>query len=218
MSMKEDTGKRAVVNNDVATTLINKNGKVVDVNESGLELYGYSREEMEGMSILQVPSIDELEHGRILGESLSGDKEPEVFEMNHADGYMMEVKIDPEVVTVDGEPHVLCESELIEVLEEEPEEKPCEDVNEEKMKEVGKNVRVETPSGKIPLNALMFDIQSMQNEIEQAKHGAYEVHRALNDRLEEEQKRNPDSCTCAVIEDVRDMAEDLYKRIETDDE
>jgi hypothetical protein len=113
----------------------------------------------------------------------------------------------------------VLETELVEESgEKRPDSSTFEDINPEELKRIVKNTRVDAPGGQMPLNAVLLDLAEGHNEVEQYKKGALGLQQALDERLIEEEKNNPDSKTCRVLEEAKKSAFGLYLRIERGDQ
>jgi PAS domain S-box-containing protein len=211
--MKEVIREDAVENNDVPTTLVNKDGLIVDANEAAVDQYGYPKEELLEMTVMDAVCKPTIEHGRMLAEAIQGDKDPEVVEMIHGDGYPMDVRVVPESTTIDGEKYVLCETEVLSSSEEK-QTRCIDDLSDIEVQEISENIRITTESGTRPLNQIIWDIGEMHNEIEQARIASYELYRAIDDRLEEEQCVNGENNNCRVLRNVRESVRRLIERVE----
>jgi hypothetical protein len=93
-----------------------------------------------------------------------------------------------------------------------------EDLSDSELQRISENIRLDTPDGEMSLQDAMLDLAIGHNKIEQYKKGALNLHKHLDERLEEEEKRNPDSDVAEVIREVRDSAFGLYLRIQRGDE
>jgi hypothetical protein len=63
----------------------------------------------------------------------------------------------------------------------------------------------------------MLDLVVGENEVTKYKKGALSLHQAIDERLEEEEQRNPDSEEVAVLREAREAAFSLYERIQNGD-
>jgi hypothetical protein len=97
-------------------------------------------------------------------------------------------------------------------------ENEVEGISSEELQEIVENIRVDSPDGEMPLNAILLDIANGHNELEQYKKGALSICDALEDRIREEEERNPDSDELEVLKEVKESAFGLYLRIQRGDE
>lgn len=93
-----------------------------------------------------------------------------------------------------------------------------DDISPSEVAELANNIRVEGADGEMPLSAIMLDLTVGHSELEQYKRGALSMYQAVDERLEEEEKRNPDSRECDVLEEVKKSALGLYLRLQRGDE
>lgn len=206
-----------------AVALFNSNGDFVEVNSVGAEVHRRSKDELLGMAVLDLLSDPRPEHGQILEKALNGELETATMEIIRGDGTVALMKSEVELVEIDGEPHLRSEFEVVETVEdapsfEAPDESTFDDITAEELDELTQNIRVDAPDGEMPLNAIMLDLAVGHNEIEQYKQGALTLHKAVDERLQEEEKRNPDSKTCDVLREVKKSAFGLYLRIQRGDQ
>jgi len=210
--------------------LINEVGEYVEVNDAALDLHGYERKQFEEMMVTELADTDPLKHGKFLEKALNGEKEPEVFITNHADGHQLKVRVETETTEIDGDTYIISEHEMVEVLDETPQSSkgngdgsnPDYDLNLDhipdwEIAEISNNIRIDSPSGEMTLGSIMLDLAVMHNEIEQTKQGAYNLYLALDDRLAEEEKRNGSEVTCDIIQEAKETAFGLFLRIERGD-
>lgn len=92
-----------------------------------------------------------------------------------------------------------------------------EDVPDDRLEEIAQNIRISSDDGEIPLNALMLDLAVGHNELEQYKKGALSTVDAVDERLKEEQERNPDSLECQILKEVKHSAFGMYLRLQRGD-
>jgi len=100
----------------------------------------------------------------------------------------------------------------------EPSKLDFNNITDERLQEIVQNIRIDAPDGKMSLNAIMVDLAVGHNELEQYKHGALSLYKAVDERLQEEERRNPNSAEIDVLSEVKDAAFGLYLRIQRGDE
>jgi len=93
-----------------------------------------------------------------------------------------------------------------------------DEISPSEVAELTQNIRVDGPGGEMPLSAIMLDLTMGHSELEQYKKGALSTYEAVDERLQEEEERNPDSRECDVLEEVKKSALGLYLRIQRGDE
>lgn len=211
-----------VAEENKAVALFNSDGEFVSVNEVAGDVHRRPEEELLGLSVPEILADPRPEHGQILEKALNGDIQTATVEIVRGDGTTALMGCEVEAVEVNGEPHIRSEFGVVEELEETqaskaPDESSFDHISEEELKEITQNVRVDCPDGEMPLNAIMMDLAVGHNELEQYKQGALTLHQCLDERLEEEQKRNPNSKACDVLEAVKDTAFGLYLRLQRGD-
>lgn len=80
--------------------------------------------------------------------------------------------------------------------------------------EIVQNLRVDAPSGEMPLNAILYDLMVAHNKIEQYRKAALTMHKAVDERLQEAESVDADSPQCDVLEETKDTAMHLYERLQ----
>ena len=100
----------------------------------------------------------------------------------------------------------------------EPSELDFDNITDERLQDIVQNIRVDAPDGEMSLNAIMLDLAVGHNELEQYKQGALSLHKAVDERLQEEEQLNPNSVEVDVLNEVKEAAFGLYLRIQRGDE
>lgn len=199
-----------------AAAIIDTDGQYVGCNEAAEQLTGYSEEEIIGMEIGTLSTCSDIKTGRIFERMLHKEVEFQIgFERKSGEQFTGHVK---------GKPFDVGDSLVqitFEPIEDEPKMDDCvssmdifEKMDRSRIKEIGDNIRVDMPSGKMTLNEIMSDLAVAHKEIEQYRKGALTTLLALDDRLVEERKYNRGSDEAAAIREVREMAEQLYEKMQ----
>jgi PAS domain S-box-containing protein len=206
--------------------LINSNGEFAGANELGVEVHGYDRNDLMSMDITDTLRNPSVGHGKEFQQKLNGDLHETEDEIVRPDGTVVRIQVTSEPVEINGETHLKATTEILEEWEPTatdpdyatPDPTAFEDIDGEELKEVVQNIRVDAPEGKMPLNAIMLDLAVGHNELEQYKQGALSMHKAVDERLQEAEKQNPDSTQCEVLREVKKSAFGLYLRLQRGDE
>lgn len=207
-----EEGSQAVV------ALVDEYGEFVEVLSGVPQMW--EEEELIGMNLADIVVDPHFEFGQKFEEMLIGNCHHCTTEIIDSDGSIIEIEYDAEPVTHDGESCV--EVTIVDAVQiesaEDSDPATFDNIDNTDLEEISQNVRVDAPSGEMPLNAVMMDLAVGHNELEQYKKGALSLQKAIDERLQEEQSCNPDSKTCEVLEEVRDAAFGLYLRIQRGDE
>lgn len=205
---------------------INADGEICGVDDGVAQLFGFETEEFVGMSICSLFDKGSLEAGKNLQQMLDGNVDEHKSIVRTQEGRRVAVEMDVDVLVSDGEKLVEVTPTNIEEQEPAPDNEsvttdptdlPMDDINDTKMKQIVQNIRVDAPNGEMTLNAIMLDLAVGHNELEEYKHGALTLHQAVDERLEEEEMRNPNSDEVAVLNEVKKSAFGLYQRIQQGD-
>lgn len=207
-------------------TVVNRKGKFTDVTEEAADLFRYDQDEIIGscsfdllcennpenikeFSTLLDGSVNEWESKVELGD---GDKANVSFI-----GQKKERKDDSDVLVSEVKDFTVVEQHD-ESGSKEVEASAFDDTGPEELNQIVKNIRVDAPSGAMPLSAIMLDLAVGHNELEQYKEGALSLHEAVDQRLMEEQEKNPNSKEVDVLKEVKETAFGLYLRLQRGDE
>jgi hypothetical protein len=209
-------------------TIINCSGYFVAVNEKAGEMFREEPDSLIGTSFSNFQQGCQVKNGRELEWVLTGEVERDVSRIERGDGSVADVDAFFENLEDGDDQYVRCTIQEIEEVEpatdsensflEPPNESTFDDISAEELDELAQNIRVDAPDGEMPLNAIMLDLAVGHNEIEQYKQGALTLHKAVDERLKEEEKRNPDSKVCDVLREVKRSAFGLYLRIQRGDQ
>lgn len=204
-------------NEQVAQVEVDDSGKIVEANDHYAHLLGYEKSDLVDMKSSELlynvshEEVRKLERLMCLGQSC----EPFETELIKADETVCKVEISP---VESKQERVVTQMEIIEegVHSDTNSNKELQfhNISAERVDEISNNVRVDCPGGKMQLNEIMFDLMEGQCELDQFKRGAITLHQCLDERLEEEEKHNPDSDACEVIESLKESAMKMYNRIE----
>lgn len=204
---------------DAATAVMKETGELVSVSEAACEIYGYDKSDLLEMQARKVMANPCPEKGMEFQKFLYGDLSEIDVEILQEDGTILDVRFHLEKVTKDDEVYAKAELEVLEEVqsaekETTESERTLEEFSDSRIQEIAANIRVDTVDGEMPLNELVFDIVRSHNEVEQAKIGALTLQKRLDERLEEEEKRNPDSAECEVLKEARELAHSLHQRLQ----
>lgn len=92
-----------------------------------------------------------------------------------------------------------------------------DNLGDEELTEMVQNIRVESSGENMSLSAVMLDLIVAHNKLERYKKGSLALHKAVDERLQEEEKQNPDSERCEVLREVKDTAFGVYLRVQQGD-
>lgn len=208
-----------------AITVSNLDGEFVYVNNKAADLYGYTKEELLDLEPYEL--IAELNPDEV--NKITSIWNEEINYVDHeiitGDGKRATIKANVDIIEIGGKKYILAETEDLEIVEDvnesaskQVDQSVFKDITKERLEQITKNIRVDAPGGKMTLNAIMIDLLAGHNEIEQYKKGALSLYDALDERLAEEEKRNPDSKEVAVLKEIKRSAFGLYLRIQRGDE
>lgn len=213
------------INSEKQIAVADSEGTFVHVTDSAAEIYGFTPDEMMGKPGISIYLGDNFQCGLMWQQIVNGNLGGAEFDILRGDGYPATIKIDCESITVDEEKFVKSEVELVELHDDDtdyqnertdPDDFP--ELTGKELENITSNVRIEAPSGEIPLAAIMMDLAETHNDLQQMKHGALTLYQCLDERLAEERKKCPDSDVCAVLESVKDSAYGVYLRVQRGDE
>jgi hypothetical protein len=220
-------------------TVVNRSGDFVAVSEEAADLYRYDREEMLNMRCFDLTTIETIPEKGNLPTLFDGSTHEITFEVKLGDGSLAEATHTSEKVEEADCRHLDTEEDYCDVLVTEVDDvtvieeanesnsdstmkevdaSAFDEISPEELNQIVKNTRVDAPSGKMPLSKIMLDLAVSHNKIEQYKQGAFSLYDALNQRLDEEQEKNPDSDTAKVLEEIASSAFGMYLRINLGDE
>lgn len=208
-------------------TIVNSKGEFVSVNETACDLYGYDKDTLLSMSVIETLAYPKPEHGRQFEQMLYGDLSEVETNLICAEGSIISVECQVSTTKVDGERCIRSEIEVLETIRPAT-EKPFSSINTEfcdplaeiasdNILEKIQNLRVDDGETSIPLDKVIQDLVVGHNEVHDYKHGAYNLSLAIDDRLKEEEKRNPDSVECRILREAKALARSLHQRIQQGD-
>jgi PAS domain S-box-containing protein len=202
--------------------LLNADGEYVGANEKALDCHRYELDELLELSSCDVLVEDQVKAGAALGKVMRGEEVEIELHIQRGDGSSYIADALGHRVEVDGEPY--CEVITRDITEyenngaeQEVDESSFDHINADELEQIVQNIRVDAPSGEMPLNAIMLDLAVGHNELEQYKEGALSLHKAVDERLQEEEQHNPDSKECDVLREVKKAAFGLYLRLQRGD-
>jgi len=212
-----------VKKNDKPTIILNSNGEYVGANQKGLECHGYDRDEFIGLNCNNTVGQEKIEAGIFLERIINGKYVETDLHIIRKDGSSYTAEVVGIPIEVDGEKYAKV---VIHNTEEKPkneidkqvDESTFAEINEAELEQIVQNIRVDAPSGEMPLNAIMFDLAVGHNELEKYKEGSLSLYNAIDERLQEEQEINPNSKDCDVLREVKKTAFGLYLRLQRGDE
>jgi PAS domain S-box-containing protein len=205
-----------------AVAITDDNGKFITVNKQVAELYKYDREELIGMHFTDLLADPDVESGRNYERMLSKSVETEA-EIIRGDGVHCTISMNTKPVKIEGERCIRAVIELVEekitTTDTETKLSQLDYANAcgEEKQEIARNIRIDTPCGKMTLQAIVMDLIEGHSDVNQYKNGAFTMYQSINKRLIEEEKRNPDSKQSDVLREAKCMAFGLYNRIQKGD-
>jgi PAS domain S-box-containing protein len=216
--------------NETAMTATDRTGEIVDLNEKAADMFQSDKSDLLGASAYDLLCDSDVDDVKRLNKLFDGDVHTWNLKFQRDDGSVAEmtarckkVKCENCGCCVDSD-CLISEIQEVNVLEDNDSpaskqvgEESFDDLTARELQEIAQNIRVDAPDGKIPLNAVMFDLMVDHNEIEQVKKGALSLHEACDERLAEEQETNPDSPEVDVIREISESAYGLYLRIQRGD-
>lgn len=93
-----------------------------------------------------------------------------------------------------------------------------DDIADADLQHIVENVRIDGEHGEPPLNAIMMDIITAHNELEEYKRGCLSLYQALDERLEVEEMRENNEELITVLEEVKHSTFGVYLRLQRGDE
>jgi len=214
---------------DVGVTVCNAQGEFVEVNETSAEMYGYTVDELESMSIYDL-TTKTGEEGKKFASLFSGGEKNHQCEIKTGGGLTATISARCRMIKC-GENNCLLSiideieyynESAVEISEDNASKSVDEDdfdkLSSDRLKEVVKTVRVDAPSGEMPLNAILLDLAESHNELEQYKKGALGLTQALDEALIEAKEHNPESDEVQVLQAAKESAFGLYLRLQRGDE
>lgn len=204
-----------------AVGYINEDSEVIDLTPEAADVLGYPRDEILGMRILDIVVDADVQNGREIERHLAGEQNYSETLIVDADGKHRLIGSETEPVSIDGQTYLKHYNELLEIENPEAANDPSsidfDDIDSDRLQEITSNIRVDHADGEMNLGAIMTDLAYGHNEIQQYKEGALSLHQAIDERLAEEEQRNPDSQEVQVLKEVKDSAFGLYLRIQRGD-
>lgn len=211
-------------NRENPAAVINSEMKWVAGNEKACDFYNV--DSLDGRRITDVFSVDACKTGRDFQKVLNGNKIKVNGKGRLNDGSKYKLECVGEPFSFDGEDFAIMTIVDKEKMNSSPEPSKSAELNSDKFEDIStdelqqiiQNIRIDSPKGMLTLNEIMLDLAVGHNEIEQYKKGGLSLQKAIDERLKEEEKQNPDSNECAVLREIRDSAFGLYLRIQRGDE
>lgn len=208
-------------------SVVNEGGEVVWANREAAKIRRTTVGGLVGTEIEQLVPEMSLRDGKLFERILSGESFEFERELLRDDGSTFFADVSAEPIEIDGDVHCFTSYEKASEgrpptetsLEMEPPDPTnIDDISEAELQEITQNIRVDAPSGKMPLNAIMLDLAAGHNELEQYKKGSLALYKTIDERLQEEEQKNTDSKTIKVLEAVKRSAFGLYLRLKRGDE
>lgn len=205
--------------------VVDSDGKRRACNEELAELLKKDKEDIIGTTICENIAGNGVKDGIFLQKVINGKTVTETGTATQSNGSIIETTNVGEPIEVGGETLVMItvtDTEKIKPANPDSGNRSLnsnkfEDLSTDELQEIVQNIRIDSPKGKITLNEVMLDLAVGHNQIEQYKNGGLSLQKAVDQRLKEEEKDNPDSKGCAVLREVRDSAFGLYLRIQRGD-
>jgi hypothetical protein len=207
-------------------TVVNRKGEFTDVTEEAADLFRYDQDEIIGSCSFDLLWESNPENIKMFSTLFDGSvnewkSKIELGDGNKANvsfiGQKKEHKDDSDVLVSEVKDFTVVEQHD-ESGSKEVEASAFDDIGPEELNQIVKNIRVDSPSGAMPLSAIMLDLAVGHNELEQYKEGALSLHEAVDQRLMEEQENNPNSKEVDVLKEVKETAFGLYLRLQRGDE
>jgi len=216
----EERNSIGTIEEEQGVTIIGDDGVIINVNEASADHHRRSQDELRGMNLSEIVNADKIEQGRCFEQILNGDLDEVESEVSCGDGSIAHFTSTAEIVECDGERAVkFFIEEVVEVepARDIPEKFSIDNLSDRELQEISQNIRIDYGGSKMSLNKALLDITAGHSKIEQYKKGALNLHQSIDERLEEEEKRNPQSRECEVLREMSDAAFDLYLRIRNGD-
>jgi PAS domain S-box-containing protein len=213
--MKQES-KKSAGEVEEAVSIVNSDGIFVDVNEALCSLLRYSPDRLIGTDVSDYIASDKMGAGRRFEKALKGEWNSSVNSVRLGNGDVVQMRTEYEDFEEGGEIFLRTTNELVNSSEDSGGYE-LEDIEPERLNEITGNLRVETPSGTMTVEEVMLDLTVGENEVTKYKKGALSLHQAIDERLEEEEQRNPNSEEVAVLREASEAAFSLYKRIQNGD-
>lgn len=197
-----------------AVAVLNQDCEYIQVTDAALDIYRRERGELIGMTADEVLADVQLDCGITVARVMNGAIVRRENEIIRGDGTTAFLASIFSRVEIDGEYHLQVEIE--EVREPKPEEASngttLAEMTPEDSAEIARNLRINAPSGEIPLNLLMRDLIESHVELEQTKNAALTLHAAIDARLQEAERVDSNSDQCDVLREAKKIAFGLYLR------
>lgn len=210
---------------DEPATIVSENLRYSSVNEELLELHQREREELVGTKLDEHIVDCGLVTGKKIDECLKGDccgGCETTCQISRNDGTILKLTGKLIQIETDSTQKVLIrlvDSEPVKTSgKKQPDSSTFDHIVPEELKRIVKNTRISIGQEEMSLNAALLDIAAGHNDLEQYKHGSLGLHKALDERLKEEEKHNPDSKTGDVLREAKKSAFGLYLRVQRGDE
>jgi PAS domain S-box-containing protein len=208
-------------------SVINENGTIVWANRVAEEELRTTTENLLGAKVGQFVPEMKIDDGKKLARVLSGETLKFEREMLREDGSTFFAEIRAEPIETDGNVHCLSSYEKTAEWKppressskmEHPDPTDIDDIPEEEIQEIAQNIRIDAPSGDMPLNMIILDLLTGHNELEQYKNGSLALYKSIDQRLQEEKQKNSDEKVIKVLKAVKRSAFGLHLRLKRGDE
>lgn len=213
------------IDSDTPTVVFDYSGEIVHATEGISEVIGWEVHDLVGSNGREYISGNMVTIGRKIERLYSGEENQIEITINGKSDEIRKVRLTAEPLT-DHETDLLqVEFELLNVVDggtepnssERVETDLFENIDSDRLEELGKNIRIDSPEGEMPLNLVMMDLIVGHNEVEQHKKGALALYSALDERLMEEQDKTDNKETVELLKEVKEAAFGLYLRIQRGD-
>jgi PAS domain S-box-containing protein len=198
-------------------TIVNSDGVIVDVNSSVCSLLRTSEDRLIGRHISDFIESEKVKAGQKFQLALYGEQDFSINTVQLGDGEIVQMKTEYEPFQEEGERFVKANNTIVSTPEENESQVSIDDIEPCRISEITENLRVDTSGGTMTLDEIMLDLTVGEDEVTKYKKGALSLHQAIDERLEEEEKRNPNSEEVAVLREVGEAAFSLYERIQNGD-
>lgn len=202
-------------------TIVDSNDEFIYLGEGVEDFFRYSREKLQQMVGHDLLTEKSHESGRKFGKALHEPMEIKT-EMVRGDGSRCLVNLKTVPIVYKGDDCIECTVELLEEIETKQQTVDASDCKSSKLDsekcEIAKNIRIETPNGPESLRNVVLDLMQGHSEVEQYRRGALTLCEAIDQRLAEEQNRNPDSIESKVLEESKEIAHNLRDKIDSPNE
>jgi PAS domain S-box-containing protein len=200
------------------TILTNSNGEIVGMNDEMSEFLGYNEEELTGETYCSIIADPSPENGRAFQKILAGEKFSGDVNLRLFDDSVVTVSYSAKRLEDDNSAFVSLTIENVDSKNiESVAPTRLDELDENLVAEVTQNIRIEAPDENFTLQEIILDTMVSHNQLEDMKKGGLTLYKVIDERLQEEEERNPDSIECEVLEAVKRSVFGLYLRVQRGD-